>query len=225
MINSNVCLIFAPHRILKMATDKKAHIMEHAIALFAERGFEGTSIRDLAADASVNVAMINYYFGSKEKLVEAIIEDKAMYMKDRIEELEANTNLSEIEKIDALIEDYVSRIMAGADFHKFLYKELMDTKRGDIHQFLSDAFARNSKNFAAIIEMGIEKKIFKEVDSILTVTTIIGSINQVMISKNMCNQMLAKPNTNDPYHDEAFKTRLIKHIKSMVHAHLLVVNL
>jgi AcrR family transcriptional regulator len=95
-----------------MAVDKKVHIMNHAIALFAAKGVAGTSIRELAQDANVNVAMINYYFGSKEKLVEAIIEDKVTYMKDRIEEVQANDNLSEIEKIDILIEDYVSRKLA-----------------------------------------------------------------------------------------------------------------
>jgi len=35
-------------------TDKKEHIINKAIELFAEKGFEGTSIRDLAAKAEVN---------------------------------------------------------------------------------------------------------------------------------------------------------------------------
>ena len=43
--------------------DKKEHIINAAIPLFAEKGFEGCSIRDLAARADVNVSMINYYFG------------------------------------------------------------------------------------------------------------------------------------------------------------------
>ncbi len=205
-----------------MAVDKREHIMEHAISLFADKGFEGTSIRDLAQVAGVNVAMVNYYFGSKEKLVEAILEKKSSYMKDRIEELEANTNLSELDKIDALIEDYVNRILNGASFHKFLYKELMDTKRDVIHTFLNNSFARNTRNFSAIIQKGIDKKVFREVDPILTVTSIIGSISQVVVSKSMCNQLLLKPEGNEPYADEAFKQRLITHIKSMIHAHLLV---
>ena len=205
-----------------MAVDKREHIMEHAITLFADKGFEGTSIRDLAQVACVNVAMVNYYFGSKEKLVEAILEKKSSYMKDRIEELEANTNLSELDKIDALIEDYVNRILNGASFHKFLYKELMDTKRDVIHTFLNNSFARNTRNFSAIIQKGIDKKVFREVDPILTVTSIIGSISQVVVSKSMCNQLLLKPEGNEPYIDDKFKQRLITHIKSMIHAHLLV---
>ena len=205
-----------------MAVDKKAHIMNHAIALFADRGFEGTSIRDLAHEAGVNVAMVNYYFGSKEKLVEAILDEKASYMKDRIEQLESNASLSELDKIDALIEDYVNRILSGASFHKFLYKEMMDTKRDVIHSFLNKSIARNTRNFAAIIQRGIDKKMFKEVDPILTVTSIIGSISQVVVSKSMCNLLLSQPEANEPYTDEKFKQRLVTHIKSMIHAHLLV---
>ena len=204
-----------------MSVDKKSHIMNVAINLFADRGFEGTSIRDLAHEAGVNVAMINYYFGSKEKLVEAIIDEKAMYMKDRIEELESNSTLSDIDKIDALIEDYVTRILTGASFHKFVHKELMDTKREEIHQFLSNAFAKNTKNFAAIIDNGIKKGVFKPVDSTMTVISIIGTINQVMISKNMCNLIFSNSVENNLYTEEGFKTRLLAHIKTMVHHHLL----
>ena len=49
--------------------DKQLKIMEAAEELFAEKGFSGTSVRDIADAADVNVAMISYYFGSKEKMV------------------------------------------------------------------------------------------------------------------------------------------------------------
>ena len=207
-----------------MAIDKKAHIMNHAIALFADKGVEGTSIRELALEANVNVAMINYYFGSKEKLVESIIEDKMTYMKDKIEEMLANEKLSEIEKIDTIIESYVTRKLAGAVFNKFLYKELMDIKRDEIHQLLTKSFSSNAKNVAAIIEKGIEKKVFKDVDPMLTVASMVGTISYVMMSKSFCNRLLQKPETNEPYLDEEFRLRLISHIQKMIHAHLLIDN-
>ncbi|MFW1406241.1 TetR/AcrR family transcriptional regulator, partial [Vibrio parahaemolyticus] len=59
--------------------DKRDHLINEAIELFAEKGFEGTSIRDLATRAGVNIAMVNYYFGSKEKLFEAIVAKKATH--------------------------------------------------------------------------------------------------------------------------------------------------
>jgi AcrR family transcriptional regulator len=48
--------------------DKQIKIMEAAEELFAEKGFSGTSVRDISDAADINVAMISYYFGSKEKI-------------------------------------------------------------------------------------------------------------------------------------------------------------
>ncbi len=43
--------------------------------LFAQRGIEGTSIRDIATEAEANVAAIHYHFGGKEGLYAAVVED------------------------------------------------------------------------------------------------------------------------------------------------------
>ena len=52
--------------------DKQIAIINTAEKLFALNGFDGTSVRDIAHEAGVNLAMISYYFGSKEKLMEAV---------------------------------------------------------------------------------------------------------------------------------------------------------
>lgn len=47
-------------------------LLDAAEELFCEGGFEGTSVRDIAASAGCNVAAVNYYFGGKEKLYEEV---------------------------------------------------------------------------------------------------------------------------------------------------------
>lgn len=54
--------------------DKKEIIKQTAEHLFATKGYHATSIRDIAKGAKVNVAMITYYFKSKENLLLAIIQ-------------------------------------------------------------------------------------------------------------------------------------------------------
>jgi AcrR family transcriptional regulator len=110
-------------------TDKKEHIINIAVELFSTKGFEGTSIRELAAKAGVNIAMVNYYFGSKEKLFEALIENKVAYMKGKLEELVANKSLSEIEKIDVIIESYVERLLSQPAYHRVIHQELFVNQR------------------------------------------------------------------------------------------------
>lgn len=48
--------------------DARVRLIDAAIALFAEKGYEGTSVRDLATAADVNVAAVSYHFGSKDAL-------------------------------------------------------------------------------------------------------------------------------------------------------------
>ncbi|MFC5525888.1 TetR/AcrR family transcriptional regulator [Rhodanobacter ginsengisoli] len=50
----------------------KERILGAAELLFAQRGFDGASLRQLTAAAGVNLAAVNYHFGSKEKLIEQV---------------------------------------------------------------------------------------------------------------------------------------------------------
>ena len=60
----------------------KDRLLDTAEGLFCERGFKGTSIRDIAASAGCNIASVNYYFGSKEKLYEEVWRRHLIPMRD-----------------------------------------------------------------------------------------------------------------------------------------------
>lgn len=55
----------------------KRHVLDVAEALFAEGGYNGTSIRDIASGAEVAIAVIGYHFGPKAELFEAVIARRA----------------------------------------------------------------------------------------------------------------------------------------------------
>ena len=60
----------------------KDRLLDEAEGLFCERGFKGTSIRDIATSAGCNIASVNYYFGSKEKLYEEVWRRHLIPMRD-----------------------------------------------------------------------------------------------------------------------------------------------
>lgn len=60
----------------------QGRLLDAAEGLFCERGFKGTSIRDIAASAGCNIASVNYYFGSKEKLYEEVWRRHLIPMRD-----------------------------------------------------------------------------------------------------------------------------------------------
>jgi AcrR family transcriptional regulator len=54
--------------------DTRAALLEAATRLFAERGYVGTTLRDVAAEADVDVALVSYHFGGKDGLFAAAME-------------------------------------------------------------------------------------------------------------------------------------------------------
>src|SRR5215831_837625 len=54
--------------------DRRAALVEAAYNKLAARGFEGLRTRDVAAEAGVNIATLHYYFPTKEKLIEGVVE-------------------------------------------------------------------------------------------------------------------------------------------------------
>ena len=61
-----------------MRDDTKEKLLNHAERLFAEKGIASTSIRDLTQATGVNIASVNYHFGSKHGLVEQVLKRRIM---------------------------------------------------------------------------------------------------------------------------------------------------
>src|ERR1700682_4102017 len=55
------------------SADTKTRILDAAESLFMEHGFEATSLRSLTTAAGVNLAAVNYHFGTKEVLFRAVL--------------------------------------------------------------------------------------------------------------------------------------------------------
>ena len=66
------------------ADPTRERIREAALDLFGERGLTGTTVRDIAGRAGVNVAAISYHFGGKEKLYRAVAENLVAGIEARV---------------------------------------------------------------------------------------------------------------------------------------------
>ncbi len=200
--------------------DKRAHILQVAEKLFASNGFEGTSVRDICTEATVNVAMVNYYFGNKEGLFEKLVEQKASFLKNQLEKIVDNPAFNHIQKIDLVIDGYVTRMFQQRDFHNTIMREMSMRQREGMHKSMADIFMRNMRIIETIIKSGIKHKEFKKVDVEMTVGTILGVINVILQSPTICEQMMNEVIDGDLYENEKFKHRLAKHLKQLMHSHL-----
>jgi AcrR family transcriptional regulator len=73
----------------EIGSDTSARILDTAEELFASHGIAATSLRQLTRAANVNLAAVHYHFGSKEALLDAVIERRATAVNhERVAELQ-----------------------------------------------------------------------------------------------------------------------------------------
>ncbi|NOE09390.1 TetR family transcriptional regulator [Vibrio cholerae] len=101
---SNSCLIRVIEMALRSSTKEK--ILDVAEGLFAEYGFNDTSLRTITSKAGVNLASVNYHFGDKKNLVRAVLnrylEAFMPEMKQSLERLNERDDYDMAEVFEAL---------------------------------------------------------------------------------------------------------------------------
>jgi AcrR family transcriptional regulator len=194
--------------------EKQIQILEIAQQLFADNGFDGTSIREISKKANINVAMVSYYFGSKEKLLEDIVLHKTNDLKLEIENL-SKENLSPIEKVDKLIAIYILGIHKNNSLYKIMHFEISNKKRVlDIAAFKAIKL-NNLRILEKIIADGQANAVFKkDITTALIIPTILGTYFHFQMNKPFFEELL---DLNDEEKYENYITsKLTKHIQQTI---------
>jgi len=198
----------------------KEKILDAAEELFAEQGFEATSVRELAGKADVNVAMISYYFGSKEKLFEALIEDRASFLREKMHSLNME-EISSRQKVNMMIEFFVDRFFSKHYFHRILQREIGLHHRAKTTTTISNIMLKNANELRQLINDGIKKKEFRKIDTEMMMASFIGTLWQVVGSYSLTCKVLGIRRAKGNIPNEEIKIRLIHHLKDLFHSHLL----
>lgn len=107
---------------LDLSTEEK--IKRAAGKIFMEKGFSGARTRDIAEEAGMNLALLNYYFRSKENLFEVIMIEKMKVFFDVIIDILKDADISLKEKLSRLVNKYTDLLTTQPDLPIFLLSEL-----------------------------------------------------------------------------------------------------
>ena len=128
MINSRKRFSFASHlhevaskKNIEKDNSTEERIKAAAKKLFTQKGFAATRTRDIAEESGINLALLNYYFRSKEKLFEIVMkENVVLFMGGIVETINNKKDLSFEEKIEILIDKYIDMLIANPDLPFFI---------------------------------------------------------------------------------------------------------
>jgi AcrR family transcriptional regulator len=196
--------------------EKHIQILEVAEKLFAENSFDGTSVRQIAKEADINVAMISYYFGSKAKMLETLLEYRMGDFKIQIETL-ISKDISYTEKVDTIVEFVVKRIHKNRRMHKIINFEYSnDSRKIDFENYIQQK-EENYKVIEAFVKSGQKKGVFsKKINIALIVPTILGTYFHFYYNKRFYTKL---HNLQDAISiDQFVHTILTKHIQQTIKA-------
>lgn len=112
-----------------LSTEEK--IKEAARVVFTRKGYAATKTRDIAEQAGLNLALLNYYFRSKEKLFEIVMLEKVVQLFSLITPALNNPATSLAEKIDLIAAGYIDMLLDNPDLPLFVLSEI----RGNPERF------------------------------------------------------------------------------------------
>lgn len=170
---------------------KKDKILFAAKNLFLEKGYKGTNVRQIAKAAEVNIAMISYYFGSKEQLLQEIMEIRIKDLSFELNELSHDEEIEPFEKMALIIQVFIERVFANVKVAAIFHREIAVMEKASLKTRMVNSFIKNANNIKSIIVEGQEKKVFrKDIDIDLTIFTIISTIIQFAQSRYYTKEIL-----------------------------------
>ena len=137
--------------------DTKTRILDAAEALFAETGFTDTSLRQITKQAHVNLASVNYHFGSKKALIQAVLRRYLdVFMPDLKNRLQALLDATAQPSLEAVFDSFVEPLLAldqfrpqGTNTFMRLIGRGYTDKQGHLRRYIS---SRHGDVLALIVE-------------------------------------------------------------------------
>ncbi|RYY61352.1 MAG: TetR/AcrR family transcriptional regulator [Chitinophagaceae bacterium] len=199
--------------------EKQVRIMEAAEVHFADRGFEGASVREIAESAGVNLAMINYYFGSKEKLMEAVFSHRTAHFTLQLESMVNNKELEPMAKVETLVDTYIDRLLTQQCFHRILVREQMMRSNHTIVDQLVKMKKTNHNLIKALITQGQKKGLFrKNIDVSLLMATLVGTVGHVVSTQHYYKETNDLQDMSDEEFKKYIRKKLSVHVKAIFKA-------
>jgi TetR/AcrR family transcriptional regulator len=176
---------------LKPDQDSRAAILKAARSVFARRGFEGASTREVAEVARVNNAMIYYHFKDKVELYRAVLADSFTAF-DRIWEHEMfRSQATTREKIQKYIEEFIRFQHGNEELRRIMSMEFAGCTKNT--KWLADNyFVHSYEKLVKLLKEGMKRGELKKIDPAMAIPSLVGMIIHSFIMRPIAEHVTGK---------------------------------
>lgn len=150
---------------MRSTNTSEAKLLAAAEKLFMEKGYAATRTTEIAAEAGVTHAMLHYYFHTKEKLFQKVLERKSVFIREFISSSVFNRAVSLESKIRSIVEAQFDIMAANPKLPRFIINEMITPNGGSasvlkyLHGVLPDMLEELQKEYDAEFAAGKIKQV------------------------------------------------------------------
>jgi AcrR family transcriptional regulator len=157
----------------KIDATTEEKIIEAARKVFTQKGYSAARTRDIAEEAGLNLALLNYYFRSKEKLFDIIMLETLQQFMNGMKSLLSTENTSVEEKITTIVSNYIDMLTKQPDLPLFIFSEIKANPKIIIAKMGIRDFLMNSL-FLKQFKEGVKAKRLPALDPLHLIMNIVG---------------------------------------------------
>lgn len=190
-------------KLLPIDTNTEAKIKRAARMVFHKNGFAATRTRDIAKEAGINIALLNYYFRSKKRLFEIVMSETLFDFMQGMISVYNDENTTLKQKIEHITEKYIDLITSEPEIPIFIMSEIRNNpddffKKIPIQQLLMNSV------FVKQFQQAVDERKISEANPLQFIANLMGLI----IFPIMANPILKKiGNLNDSQFNEFIQER------------------
>ena len=202
--------------ISKEGDIRKQELLDAALQLFNEKGYEGTTINDIIKKVGVTKGAFYYYFSSKEEILNVLSEQQADILMEIARKTAANESLSALNKLNCIASEaqgYRAANMAQRLMALKAYQNELNIVLG--MKIVEKTIQKGAPIIQSIIEQGVQEGVFntffpKETAELyINLSSIMsGSITQVLLDSGKKPESIEKIRKLLLFYEDVFKRLL-----------------
>jgi len=171
-----------PPRAEATVEDVRDRIVASALRFFAEKGYAGTSMRDIADAARTTKPMIYYYFKNKEGLYVSTLGDLLQQFADAIDQA-TRPEGDPCEKLRSFCDAYLRYFESQEPHIAFVVREVFGLGAAIMNEFGRNLDERIRSRLKRVLEEGVSREIFRDGDVEACTIAIMGILNMFILRR------------------------------------------
>lgn len=148
---------------MKSEQNTEQKIIEAAENIFHSRGYEGARMQEIAEEAGINKGLLHYYFKTKNKLFEKILDLALQRMLIKIQTI-LDLDVPLEQKISLVVDQYITFLLKAPQIPLFIVNELNKNSDRFIQKYISKDIRRSFEGFTKAVQKEVDANTIQNID-------------------------------------------------------------